>query len=484
MLALDTRPVFYVAGWILIVLAVAMLAPMVVDLAAGHGDWVVFGTSAMLTLFFGVVLILTSWTPRQTFNTRQLFLLTNLAWVLVSIFAALPFAFGVANLSPADAFFESVAGLTTTGATVIVGLDTLPPGLLLWRCLTQWLGGIGIIGMGIAILPFLRVGGMQLFRSESSDRSDKVLPRAADIAVAIGWTYIALTVFFGALLAIAGMSVFDAICHAMSAVATGGFANYDASMGRFDEPWIHWIVIAAMITGGLPFVRLISFAKGDYAALHRDTQIRWYLGFLAAVSLGVTAWLLLAGALEGEAALRHATFSVVSVATTTGFASLDYTLWGPFSSALFLILMVVGGCTGSTTGGIKIFRFEILFMVLRAQLQRQFSPSRVIPLTYQGKAVNAEVMISVMSFGFVFGALLLVTALALSAFGLDFVTAISGSTAAYANAGPGLGTIIGPAGTFTSLPDGAKWILSWAMLLGRLEFFTMLVLLSPGFWRA
>ncbi|WP_207484072.1 TrkH family potassium uptake protein [Arenibaculum pallidiluteum] len=484
MLALDTRPVLYVAGWILAVLAISMLAPMVVDIAAGHGDWVVFGTSAMLTLFFAVVLVLTNWTPGRAFNTRQLFLLTSLAWILVSVFAALPFAFGMANLSVADAFFESVSGLTTTGSTVITGLDSLPPGLLLWRALTQWLGGIGIIGMGIAILPFLRVGGMQLFRSESSDRSDKVLPRAGDIAAAIGWTYIVLTVFFSALLALGGMSVFDAICHTMAAISTGGFSNYDASMGHFNEPWLHWIVVLAMVVGGMPLVRLISFAKGDYGAIHRDSQIRWYLIFLTVVTLGLAVWLSLTGTLTGEAALRHAAFNVVSVVTTTGFASIDYTLWGPLSSGAFLILTVVGGCTGSTAGGIKIFRFEILFMVLRAQIQRQFSPNRVIPLTYQDKPVNAEVMISVMSFGFVFGALLLLTALGLTAYGLDLVTAVSGSATAYANVGPGLGAIIGPAGNFSTLPDGAKWLLSLAMLLGRLEFFTMLVLLSPGFWRA
>jgi trk system potassium uptake protein TrkH len=483
MIALDTRPVLYVVGWILVILALFMLAPMVVDVATGSEDWVVFGASATLTLFFGVVIVLTTWTPTRRFNTRQLFLLTALAWAMVSLFAALPFMFAVTRLSLTDAVFESVSGLTTTGSTVIVGLDHLPPGLLLWRALTQWLGGIGIIGMGIAILPFLRVGGMQLFRSESSDRSDKVLPRAGDIAAAIGWTYVALTAASAVLLSIAGMGAFDAVCHAMAAISTGGFANYDASAGRWDEPMVHWTLVLAMVLGGLPFVRFISFVKGDFGAIWRDSQVRWFLGFLAAVSLGLAAWLG-ANGMAWEPAIRHATFNVVSVVTTTGFASMDYTLWGPLAVGAFLLLTPVGGCTGSTAGGIKIFRFEILFMVLRFQLQRQFSPNRIVPLAYQGKPVNTEIMVSVMSFCFVFAALLLVTALGLTAYGLDLVTAISGSATAYANVGPGLGAVIGPAGNFQALPDGAKWLLTLAMLLGRLEFFTVLVLLTPGFWRA
>lgn len=483
MLALDTRPVLYVVGWILVILALSMLAPMAVDIATGHEDWVVFGASATLTLFFGVVIVLTTWTPARRFNTRQLFLLTGLAWALVSLFAALPFMFAVTRLSLADAVFESVSGLTTTGATVIVGLDHLPPGLLLWRALTQWLGGIGIIGMGIAILPFLRVGGMQLFRSESSDRSDKVLPRAGDIAAAIGWTYVALTAATAVLLSVAGLGAFDAICHALTAISTGGFANYDISAGRWEEPLVHWVLVGAMVLGGMPFVRFISFAKGDFRAIWRDSQVRWYLAFLAAVSLALGAWLAFGG-MGWEPAIRHATFNVVSVVTTTGFASMDYTLWGPLAVGAFLLLIPVGGCTGSTAGGIKIFRFEILFMVLRFQLQRQFSPNRIVPLAYQGKPVNTEIMISVMSFGFVFAALVLVTALGLSAYGLDLVTAVSGSLTAYANVGPGLGAVIGPAGNFKTLPDGAKWLLTLAMLLGRLEFFTVLVLLTPGFWRA
>jgi trk system potassium uptake protein TrkH len=461
MAAIDVRPVFYVIGSLLIIVALAMLVPMAVDLAVGNPDWSVFGTASALTLFFGVLLMLTNWTPAKTLNLRQTFLLTTFAWIVVCTFGALPFLFAETRLSFTDAYFEAMSGLTTTGGTVIVGLDRLAPGLLLWRSLLQWLGGLGIIAMAIAILPFLRVGGMQLFRAESSDRSDKVVPRASDLAVSLGWIYLGLTAACAVLLTFSGMSVFDAVNHAMTAMSTGGFSTRDSSVSCWDDGAVHWTLTAFMIMGALPFVRLISFARGDTRSLWRDSQIRWFLAFLAAVSLGM---------------------GVVSVVTTTGYTSTDYGLWGPFAVAVFLILTVIGGCTGSTTGGIKIFRFEILFMVMRVQLIRLYSPHRMMPLTYGGKPVDNDIMVSVMAFGFAFAASILIVIVALSAIGLDFLTAVSGAVTAVANVGPGLGPVIGPVGNFSSLPDAAKWVLSVAMLLGRLEFFTVLVLLNPKFW--
>jgi trk system potassium uptake protein TrkH len=270
----------------------------------------------------------------------------------------------------------------------------------------------------------------------------------------------------------------------MAAVSTGGFSTRDASVAAWQNDAVEWVLIAGMVAGGMPFVRFLSFAKGDFGAIWRDTQVRWFVGFLAVVCIGMGTWLSFRDELSWYDAFRFAIFNVVSVVTTTGFVSSDYTVWGPLAVAAFLVLTLVGGCTGSTAGGIKIFRFEILFLVLKKQMVRLYSPRRVLPLTYNEKLVDNDIMLSVMGFGFVFMALLLIFTIALSAVGLDFVTALSGTATALANVGPGLGPIIGPVGNFAPLPDSAKWMLTTAMLLGRLEFFTVIVLLSPSFWRA
>lgn len=484
MSVLDVRPIFYVIGSLLVVLAIAMLAPMLVDLAIAHQDWQVFAVSAALTLFFGVLMMLTNRTASVSLNLRQTFVLTTMAWIVVCLFSSLPFMFAEIRLGFADAFFEAMSGLTTTGSTVIVGLADLPPGLLLWRALLQWLGGIGIVGMGIVVLPFLRVGGMQLFRSESSDKSDKVVPRAADLALNFGWIYLALTVVCTIFLSMAGMDLFDAICHAMTALATGGFSTQDASVGYWKSPAIEWVLAFFMLLGGLPFVRYIGLVRGDTRTFWRDPQIRHFLLFILLVSAALALYLSLVGGRDINDAFRDSVFNVVSVVTTTGYVSEDYSLWGPGPVALFFLLTLVGGCTGSTSGGIKMFRFEVLWLALRTQVHRLFSPRRVIPLTYNGKQLDADVVVSVMSFVFVYLAIIMLFSLLLGLTGLDLITSLSGVAQALGNVGPGLGPIIGPAGNFAPLEDEAKWVLSLAMLLGRLELFTVLVLLSPAFWRS
>jgi trk system potassium uptake protein len=479
----DTRPVFFVIGALIVILAAAMMVPISVDLTVGNPDWMVFAIASAMTLMFGVQLILTNWTSWVGLNLRQTFLLTALAWVIVCAFASIPFMVSQVKLSPADAYFEAMSALTTTGSTVIVGLDSLPPGLLLWRSLLQWLGGIGIIGMGIAILPFLRVGGMQLFRSESSDRSDKVAPRASDLAAAVTWVYLTLTVACTAALVFAGMSWFDAINHAMTAVSTGGFSTRDASIAAWENPLVEWVLVVFMMLGGMPFVRFISLVQRRSTPFWADSQIFWYVGFLTAVSVAMSVWLSWTRDTPWLDAIRLTTFNVVSVVTTTGYASVDYTLWGPMAVVAFFLLTFIGGCTGSTAGGLKIFRFEILFIVLRMLQRRLYSPNLIIPLNYNGRPFGTDIMISVMSFGFVYMAFVFLLALMLGLMGFDMITAMSGAATAVGNVGPGLGPIIGPSGNFASLPDGAKWLLSFGMLLGRLEFFTVLVVLSPAFWR-
>jgi trk system potassium uptake protein TrkH len=482
-MTIDIRPVFYVVGALVSILAVAMIVPIAVDLAVGNPDWIAFAIASAVTLLFGVQLMLTTWTSWEALNLRQTFLMTALAWIMVCAFASLPFMMARINLSPADAYFEAMSALTTTGSTVISGLDRLPPGLLLWRSLLQWLGGIGIIGMGIAILPFLRVGGMQLFQSESSDRSDKVAPRASDLVAAVAWVYLTLTVACTGALAYAGMSLFDAVNHAMTTVSTGGFSTRDASISGWENPMVEWVLVIFMMLGGMPFVRFISLVRRTARPFWADTQVLWYVGFLVAVSVCLASWLSWTREVPWLDAIRLTAFNVVSVVTTTGFASTDYALWGPMAEIAFFMLTFVGGCTGSTAGGLKIFRFEILFIVLHMLQRRLYSPNLVIPLSYNGRPFSTDIMVSVMSFGFVYMATVFILALLLGFMGSDMVTAISGSATAVSNVGPGLGPVIGPSGNFASLPDGSKWLLAFGMLLGRLEFFTVLVILSPSFWK-
>jgi trk system potassium uptake protein TrkH len=481
---LDFRPILFVLGLLLSVLALAMLVPAIVDLSYGSSDWQVFCASSAVTLFVGVALAITSRGYDASFSVRQAFVLTTLSWVVVAAFAALPFAFSELNLDYTDAFFESMSGVTTTGSTVIVGLETAPPGLLLWRALLQWLGGIGIIVMALSVLPMLRVGGMQLFRMESSDTSEKVLPAAAQIASAIGMIYVAVTLLCAALYAAAGMSWFDAVAHAMTTIATGGFSTVDGSIGAFDSAAIDTIATVFMIVGSMPFVLYLRAVRGQPGALWADTQVRWFLSILALAIAVMTAYLVAQpdDRSWGEA-LRLSAFNVTSMVTGTGYATDDFSRWGTFAICALFLLMVVGGCAGSTTCGIKVFRFQVLYAVMRGQLAKLLHPHGVFTPYYNRKPIPEAVAESVMSFFFLFALCFCALALALSLMGLDFLTSMSGAATAIANVGPGLGDIIGPAGNFRPLPDAAKWLLAFGMLLGRLELFTVLVMLAPRFWR-
>jgi trk system potassium uptake protein len=481
---LDLRPILQVIGILLIILALFMAPPMVADVAVGNRDWQVFLVSGAVTLFIGVSLVLMNRAPGfGELTGRQAFLLTTTVWAVMSVFAALPLAFSELQLGAADAVFEAMSGITTTGATVIVGLDAAPPGILLWRAILQWLGGIGFIVMGVAILPMLRVGGMQLVRTESSDLSEKILPRAAQIASAIGLIYLTFTLACAILYWYAGMVPFDAAAHAMTTIATGGFSTRDASIGGFGSAAIEWIAIVFMVIGSLPFVLYIQALGGQMRPLFRDAQVRWFIGIAVVVTLTITLWLVVSASAPPLEALRHATFTIVSTISTTGYASTDYNLWGTFPVAVLFFLMCVGGCTGSTSGGIKIFRFAVLHAVASNQIARLVRPHGVFVATFNGRPLPDTAAVAVMAFVFMFGLSFALLAMMLSALGLDYMTAMSGALTALANVGPGLGDLIGPAGNFSSLPDSAKWLLSAAMLLGRLELFTVLILLTPAFWR-
>lgn len=481
---IDFRPIFLVLGLLLSTLAIVMLVPGLVDLVSGNPDWQIFAVSGGVTLFIGVSLALTSRTGSIKLDVRQAFVLTSLSWIVLTVFAALPFTFSQLDLSLTDAFFEAMSGITTTGATVIVNLDQLPPGLLLWRALLQWLGGIGIIVMALAVLPLLGVGGMQLFRMESSDQSEKAMPRAAQVAAAIGIIYFALTLIWAAALWLAGLSGFDAIAHAMTTIATGGFSTHDASIAHFNSATVDFIITLGMFVGSLPFLLYLSIVRGRPGAFFRDSQVQWFVSVLVLVVVLMAGWLWMQNGLDPLRAIQLSSFNVVSIMTGTGYATASFDTWGSFAFPVFFFIMFIGGCAGSTTCGIKVFRFQILYAAAKSQFENLAQPHGVFIPHYNRNPISDEVIKSVLSFFFVFGVTFAVLAVGLSLLGLDFLTSISGAASAIANVGPGLGPIIGPEGNYLSLPNAAKWLLSAGMLLGRLELFTVMVLFTRAFWRA
>ena len=480
----DLRPVGYVIGLLVALLGAAMALPMLIDLAAGDAHWLVFLEAGLITILIGGLTALTCANGvGEGLTIQQTFLLTTGVWVALPIFGALPLMFGVPHLSFTDAFFEAMSGLTTTGSTVISGLEALPPGILMWRGILQWLGGIGIIVVAMVFLPELRVGGMQIFRSEGFDTMGKILPRATEISSRISVIYIGLTMACALAYSATGLSPFDATVHAMTTVATGGFANYDDSFGVFGAGAMYVCVIF-MALAALPFVRFVQLSAGHAQPLLRDSQIRGFFATLIALVLLLTLWQVARSPESGEEAFRHTLFNTTSLLTGTGYASTDYMAWGGFPIAVLFFTGLIGGCAGSTACSIKIFRYQLLFASIRVQLQRIRSPHGVFTPRYEGRAVGPDVLSSVMSFFVFFTVTLGITSWALAMTGLDLTTSVSGAAAALANIGPGLGEIIGPAGNFGTLGPTAKWILAIAMLIGRLELLAVYAILTIGFWRA
>lgn len=479
----SLRPCVFLVSLLVLVLSACMLLPAGVDALQGNPDWMVFAVSAAAGAALAGMGALATRGRSLELGLRQGFIVTSMSWVAMSAVAALPLYFSDLDLSYTDAFFEAISGLTTTGSTVLAGLDTMAPGILLWRSLLQWIGGVGIIVMGMAILPFLRVGGMQLFHTESSDRSDKILPRPGQIAAAIGRVYLGMSILCAGLYMVAGMTLFEAVNHAMTTLATGGFSTSDGSLGHWGAS-VQGVATVFMLAGGLPFVLYVRALQGRPDALYGDSQVRMLMAFLAAAIAVVAIWLVDEGRAAPLDALRLAAFNVVSIVTTTGYATADYGLWGGFAMVAFFCLTFVGGTTGSTAGGIKIFRFEILVRLVAKIIAGLQHPNRAYPLTYRRMRLGEDIVTGVIAFFAFFISSFAALSLALGLFGPDDITAMSGAATAMANVGPGLGPVIGPAGTFASLPDGAKWLLSFAMLLGRLEVFTVLVLFTPAFWRS
>ena len=479
---MDLRPILYIIGIFLCMLSGFMTLPLFVDMYNLNPTWKAFGLSFGLSAFCGFLLILGNKQQAIEITGRQAFLLTAMSWIALSIFSAFPFLFAMPDLSITNAVFESVSGLTTTGATVFTGLDDMSMGVLLWRSILQWLGGVGIIVMAISVLPFLKVGGMQLFRLESSEK-EKTLPRATQLATYIIVIYFLLSCICALAYYMVGMNTFDAIAHAMTTIATGGFSTRDASFSGYDAIGPELIAIIFMILGCLPFVLYIKIIGGDWKAIWKDEQAMAFLKTALLVCLTMVAYLIYTLNTLSINIIIEATFTTTSLLTGTGYSDTNYMTWGGFAVGFLLFISCVGGCAGSTTCGIKIFRFQILYKVTLNQIYQLIHPNGVFTIDYNRQPLSVQIAASVMAYFFIFASSFVVVSVALMACGLDLITSLSGSAATLANVGPGLGNIIGPTGTYQPLPDNAKWIMISSMMLGRLEFFTLLVFFIPRFWK-
>ncbi len=479
----NNKTVFFAIGVLLIILGAFMLIPFFIQFIYDEKNSA-FLSSASVTVFMGVLLVLTNLEENKKLNLQQAFLLTTLSWLSIAIFGCLPFLFSSLNLSLVDAFFESMSGITTTGSTIIISLDNAPKSILIWRSILQWLGGIGIIVMAITILPLLNIGGMQLFRMESSDTTEKILPKTREVTLSISIIYITLTLFCGISYWLAGMNIFDSVAHSMTTIATGGFSTYSNSIGHFQNPRIEIISIIFIVLGSLPFIAYLKFIKGDKKIFFQDVQIKG-LVYILIISVLLMFLYLMASNREYDFLenLRISTFNVVSVLSGTGYVTADFSSWGKFPLIFFLFLMFLGGCAGSTTCGIKIFRFQILGHFILNQIKKLVYPHGIFPMKYNNEKISNTFIYSIMTFIFIYFFIFFILAALLSLNGLDFVTAVSGSASAISNVGPGLGDIIGPDGNFSELPSFSKLSLSLGMLLGRLELFAVLVLFFPSFWK-
>jgi len=476
----NYKTVFFTLGILQIILGLFMIVPILAQFIYKEVDSSFFGAS-IVTIIFGTLFFLSNLDHDKKLNLQQAFLLTALSWLSIAIFGSLPFVFSDINFSFTNAFFESMSGITTTGSTIISNLDEMPKGILLWRALLQWLGGIGIIIMAITLMPIMNVGGMQLFKISNNDSSEKILPKSKEIAMRLIYIYSGLTTLCAMFYFIFGMSLFDSITHSMTTIATGGFSNYNESIGYFNSSYIEISAIIFILLGSLPFIVYIKFINGNKMIFFNDIQIQTFFKVIL-VSIIILSIYLAFSNLD-TFSFMAILFNIISILTGTGYVNEQFDSWGSFSLVLFLILMFIGGCAGSTTCGIKIFRIQILYSFIINSLKKMIYPKGIFVLKYDQNPIDNKFISSIISFIYMYLIIFFFITALLSLTGLDFITSISGAATAISNVGPGLGSIIGPNGDFSSLPDASKWILSVGMILGRLELFAILVLFLPSFWR-
>ena len=476
----NYKTVFFTLGILQIILGLFMFVPIFAQFIYKEVDSSFFGAS-IVTIIFGTLFFLSNLDHDKKLNLQQAFLLTALSWFSIAIFGSLPFVFSNINFSFTNAFFESMSGITTTGSTVISNLNEMPKGILLWRALLQWLGGIGIIIMAITLMPIMNVGGMQLFKISNNDSSEKILPKSKEIAMRLIYIYTGLTTLCAMFYFIFGMSLFDSITHSMTTIATGGFSNYNESIGYFNSTSIEISAMIFILLGSLPFIAYIKFINGNKMIFFNDIQIQTFFKVILGSILILSIYLAVSNL--DTFSFMAILFNIISILTGTGYVNAQFDNWGGFSLVLFLILMFIGGCAGSTTCGIKIFRIQILYSFIINSLKKIIYPKGIFVLKYDRNPIDNKFISSIISFIYMYLVIFFFITALLSLTGLDFITSISGAATSISNVGPGLGSVIGPNGDFSSLPDVSKWILSVGMILGRLELFAILVLFLPSFWR-
>ena len=478
----NYKTVFYILGTLQIILGVFMLIPVIIQLVFNELDSG-FVSASIITIVFGVLFFLSNLDHDKSIDLPQAFILTALSWLSIATFGSLPFIFSELNLNFTDAFFESMSGITTTGSTILTDLDNSPKGILLWRAILQWLGGIGIILMAITLMPIMNIGGMQLFKISSNDNAEKILPKSKEVSFRLIIVYSLLTFVCAIFYKLFGMSYFDSLTHSMTTIATGGFSNYNNSIGYFNSTLIEINAIIFIILGSIPFISYIKYLNGDKKVFYKDAQINFFIKTIVISVLIIFTFLIFNNSDSGLLLFRHVIFNVVSILTGTGYVTTNYSDWGGFPLIFFLILMFIGGCAGSTACGLKIFRIHILYKFFVMQLKKFIYPRGVFVLKYGDNLLNDKFISSIISFVFLYIVIFFLITALLSISGLDFITAISGAATSISNVGPGLGGMIGPNGNFSILPDFSKWILSAGMILGRLELFAIIVLFIPSFWR-
>ena len=477
----NYKTVFFTLGILQIILGISMVFPIIIQIIFDELDSSFIGAS-LITIIFGTLFFLSNLDHDKKLSLQNAFLLTALSWLSIAVFSSLPFIFSNLNLSITDSFFESMSGITTTGSTIITDLNSSPKAILLWRALLQWLGGIGIIVMAITLMPIMNVGGMQLFKVSSSDASEKILPKTKEITLRLILIYLILTFLCSFFYNICGMKFFDSLTHSMTTIATGGFSNYNESIGHFNNIKIEIISMIFIILGSIPFIAYIKFLSGKKNIFYTDTQIKSFIKIIFYSILILFIYLTIFNKSFSDVSLRSISFNVISILTGTGYVTQNFDNWGSFPLIYFLILMFIGGCAGSTACGIKIFRVQILYLFLKNQLKKIIYPRGIFIIKYDNNNVNEKFMASIIAFIYLYIIIFFIITAMLTLSGLDFTTSISGAATSISNVGPGLGELIGPNGNFSQLPDFSKWVLSFGMILGRLELFAILVLFLPSFW--
>jgi len=473
----------FVIGNLLVFFSIYSFIPGIIDYYSEGTDWVVFFVISIICLFTGLNVSFVFKKKDHDVDILSAFLLTLISWVLLTLISSIPFYLGTTNLSFINSFFESMSGLTTTGATVINDLDNTSKSILIWRSMLQWLGGVGIIVIAIALFPILKIGGMQLFQSEFSSKEEKVLPRTKTIAAGIGVVYILLTILCSFSLFLTGLNLFDSIAHGMTIVATGGFSTKDMSIGFFDSIYTEIIVMVFMVIASIPFIYLFQTMRGKFSDLLKSSQVQFFLFLILISTIIVSFWLKKYYEVDFLQALRISAFATISISTGSGFSTYDFSIWGSFTTLLFLFLMLIGGCSGSSSCGLKIFRVQILIKSSFTLIKKIIQPRGVFLPSYNSREISEEILTSVTGYFFLYIFIFGFLSLLIAFDGQDILTALSGAAATLANVGPGLNEAIGPSGNYAEISDTTKLFMCLGMLVGRLELFPILILLSPQLWK-